>query len=683
MRRVVASLGIAWLGACSPLPPVHVKQSHACTQPLDAAPAHDGANAADSADVVPQPTDATQDIAPSKADAVAADSVAPAPLTATGQFKTLANVLPLLETDAGVKNKSTPRDSAGLFADLDGDGLLDIVLADGVSRVYVGLATGPWQWAFTTVLQQGEQRGITTLAAIDIDGNGKLAIAVSGALLHLLVRQTDGSWQDEAVARGLVDPVKQMLQGLVVADIDADGLQDLLVTRFSCGPQSRLLAFVNQGDGHFASQGPSLGVDQNATLWNVLPVDVDGDRRPDLLTMVEGCDPQSGNAYLHATAAGKYERLTLAPAFLPEGMAESSPMGGAQADFDGDGRLDLVLSGIGFRDLRMGGVDIGKANEAQLLNNASSATQLLLQNPDGTYRSEGVQAGIARPLSETGQTMVSWTVRPLDFDFDGRLDMLVTHGYDWGAFLLADDGGMRPVLFRNQGNGTFADLSAQFGIPAKQLGRAVATADLDGDGDQDLLLGGESVQPLLMRNEIKHGGHWLKVRLRGRLSNRQGLGAVLALQTNLGTRLQPMTGIAPAHTGELPEIVFALPDGEVPQALTVRWPSGYDRIVKVEADTSVLVEEPPLVELSARHVKAGGQVTVTARSFGTDGQPDGKAVTIELSAAAQGLWAGPQTCAEDGACTRTWLAKGPLSGQAPVVVAVAGKAWLVRPVLRW
>lgn len=676
MRKSPFLLAVLVVGACSPLPPLHVTRPHDCgtVAVQDVQNSTDIQDIQTNADVlpdVPAPVDVpTEDVGPP-----------PAPLTATGQFHVVLDVLPDLELDQGIKGKAVPHDSAGVFADLDGDGMLDVVLGDGMRHVYVGMATQAWQWTFTQVLQQ-EMAGIQTLATIDLDGKGIPAIAVSGAALHLLVRQPNGTWLDEAGARGLVDATKQNTQGITVADVDADGLLDLLVTRFACGPESRLLAFVNQGDGHVAERGADLGVDQHATLWNVLQADVDGDSRADLLTMVEGCDPKSGNAYLHATEQG-YVRTVLPPSFLAEGQENSSPMGGAHVDMDGDGRLDVVLSGIGLRDLRMQGQDVAKVPLPWLISAQSSATQLLKQLPDGQFQGIGAVAGLTRPLSPTGQTMVSWTVLPLDLDFDGRMDLFVTHAHDYGSFLLADEGGMRPVLFRNQGNGTFADVSATFGLPKQHLGGALAWADVDGDGDADLLLGGQTVQPQLLRNDVGHGGHWLRLKLHGILSNPQGLAARVELKTSAGVRVQAMGGVAASHAQVVPELLFALPDGELPQQVTVHWPSGFVQTQAVQADVSVTVEEPALVTVSARKVAMGGQIVVKARSFAADGTGDGQAVAIELAPGMAGGWLGAQTCGADGTCTRTWQAPLQGSGQARLAVTVAGKPWIVQPILRW
>ena len=252
------------------------------------------------------------------------------------------------------------------------------------------------------------------------------------------------------------------------------------------------------------------------------------------------------------------------------------------------------------------------------------------------------------------------------------------------SFNLADDGGARPVLFRNQGNGTFADLSQVFGLPGLHLGRALAAADLDDDGDLDLLLGGETQPMRLLRNEVQHGGHALRVRLHGQLSNLWGLGARLTLQTSSGVWVAELGGLAPSHTQDLPEVWFALPPGEAPALLDVAWPSGYDQTVSLAADvTDVWVQEPAMVELSARTVGHAQSITITTRGHGKTGLPDGSTIGIDLQPGSLGTWQGPMLCGDTGVCKRTWVSPTTGSGQAPLVLSHGSQVFTVQPVVRW
>ncbi len=637
----------------------------------------------------------------SDAGALAAEVTPAEPMVATGQFTVVADPLTLqMPLDPGIEKSKVPRDNAGVFFDYDSDGLWDVAMTDGLHQVWIAHGTGPWQWSPTLVLSTAAP-GLTTLAPIDLSGQGKIGLAVGGSSLILLVQNAQGQWQDQAKLRGFVDAISGGDQAVVATDVDEDGLQDLLVTRFACGPTSQMLAFVNQGDGTFVESSADLGLDQKATLWNALPTDMDGDGHTDLLTMVEGCDPQSGNAYLHnrGPVAGKrYERLVLPPAFLQQGSVNSSPMGGAVADFNGDGLLDLILSGIGLRDLRsmLGSmkppVAIGDVSTQDLKSYQQSATQLFVRQPSGALQPDGADAGIIRPLSKTGLTMVSWSTLPLDFDADGHLDLFLSHAYDYGAFVLADEGGTRPVLFRNQGNGTFLDVSKTLGLPDQHIGRALAAADVDADGDLDLLIGGENDLPLWLRNDVVHGGQVLHVRLVGQLSNHFGLQARVKLQTSQRILLAQMGGYAPSHTTDVPDVALTLRKGELAKTIEITWPSGYVQKVDWPSATSLLtVAEPVLLQVSARKVLLGQTVVVTARTFDSSATPTPQVVPqIEVSIGSKGgnsadlvgTWLGPQSCTA-GTCTRTWQAPNSGGGFVALAVTVNGKPWNVQPILRW
>lgn len=617
----------------------------------------------------------------------------PSPLLAKGKFTDVSALLGLpWPVDPGVKGKATPFSSTALIDDVDEDGDLDLVVTDGLQQVWLmeGLAT-PWKFK-TSLILTTPQKGLNALALWK-DGSAAMPmLLVGGSHLHLLVWNKNlAKYEDKAYERGLTTPFNIMIQAIMPADVDHDGLLDLLVTIFTCGPQSQLLAYVAQGDGTFVERATELGIAQESSLWNVLPTDVDGDRKLDLLTLSESCDPHGGNAYFHAKpwdAPGKaFELKKLPPVFVaPE--EKGSPMGGGIADFDGDGLLDLVLTEVGLRDLRLKGGDPKNAPVGVLEQYADSSNKLLLRQKDGSFVNVASQWGLVQAMSETGLTMVSWSARPLDFDHDGHVDLLMTHGYDYDSFLLSDEGGTRPVLFRNLGIGQFEDVSPKFGLPAVMPGRALLTADLDGDADLDFFLGGQTVQPRLYRNDVEHGGKGLTVRLKGTVSNPWGLGAKVVLQTSKRKLVAEATTHAPAHGMDLPWVHFALLSGEVAQSLQIAWPSGHDADHFLTGkDTHLVVEEPALVQLTARHVVASvdTQVTVMVRPFDPEGKPlagsDG--TSIELAPGSPGSWAGPLQCQPNGQCTRAWKPPVQGKGEAAIVVHLLGKPVAIRPRIRY
>jgi len=612
----------------------------------------------------------------------------PSPMKATGGFVDVtAKLGQTLTVDPGQKGKRVPYSSIGLLYDHNEDGQVDVLLSDGLGTVWLGLATTAWQWQWQEVFVD-DQPYTGGLAWIDT-GDGVRRLVVGGSRMHLL-HNSGGKWIDTGETAGLALPVNVAVQGVVPGDFDGDGLLDLAVALFTCDDKSRLHIFLGRGDGTFDERAKQLGLAYGGTLWATLVTDFDKDGFSDVLGLAESCPPELGNAWLRNRGAPdgglKYEVASLPPVFQSPEAQGGTPMGGAVGDINGDGLLDYALSEIGLRQAQANGMDLRTAKPADLVGTADSANHLLVAKTGGGYNSVGPQAGIAAPLSSTGLTMVSWSAALFDIDFDGHQDLLITHGHDWDSFLVNDAGGMRPVLFRNRGDGTFDDLSATFGLPAKQLGRPLASADVDGDGDLDLLLGGQTNQPLLLRNDVEHDGSWLGVRLRGTVSNTWGLGALIQLETEGRTYVAEMSTQAPTHGMEAPTVHFALPAGTVVKSLRIHWPSGYVQRVDAPSPGNVnQVLEPPLVTLSKRRVQTGEEVVVTAQGYSEAGTPQlpSAGVGIELESGSQGKWLGGMNCGNSGPCKRTWLAAGSPGGVDTIVVTLAGKALRIRPKIRY
>ncbi|MBI5611274.1 MAG: VCBS repeat-containing protein [Deltaproteobacteria bacterium] len=638
--------------------------------------------------------DTTAADAPTAEVAIAAAATPAAPYLATGK---LTEVSDLLEgpwpINPGDKAKSEPPSSGTAIEDLDGDGLLDIVAHDAVGevRLYRSLAGQPWKWNKEVVLPGYPDPRTVALYA---EPDGPPVVLTAGArVAYSAYDKKKGAWIESGVARGLQVPINVAVQTAAPHDVDEDGLLDIVATIFTCNDASKPLVFVAQGNGNFAEQGVQLGLGYTGSLWNTLHTDVDGDGHPDLLAMSETCPPQNGNAYFHnrghPSQGLRYEQQKLPPIFNAPSPMGGSPMGAAVADFDGNGQLDLFLTMIGLRDARLGGTDLGKLSPALLQKFAGDCNQLLLRQPDGKLVNTAPQAGLTAALSSTGLSMVAWTALPVDLDVDGHLDLLVTHAYDFAAFLLSDEGAAHPVFYRNLGNGKFADLSQQIGLPAPHIGRHAALADLDNDGDLDLFLGGQAAAPRLYRNDVATGGHHLSVRLHGTASNPFGLGARLQLKTTARTLVAEATIHAAPHGMAGPLVHFAWPAGEEPQSLTVIWPTGYSQKLVAgnwPIDGKPLdVAEPALFTLSSRWLPATANATsvVKARTFDPYGKPlAAPQASIELAPGDAGTFTGPTVC-DNVECTRTYQPPVGVTGEAALVVTVAGKPWAVRPRVRY
>ncbi|MBI5610964.1 MAG: CRTAC1 family protein [Deltaproteobacteria bacterium] len=662
----------------------------AAVPPADASPSAP-ADATATAD-----TGSIADAALPAADADAAGDAGPLPppTYATGKFVDMwpqAGVkLPVIVAD---KSKMLEAwSSAGLLADLDKDGLLDYVVVDGDSHAFWGRALAPWKW-YDAPLLTSKEPGLTSIAVTDEDSDGYPEILLGGGKIYYMVRTKSETYVDQGKDHGFELSVQAKAQHMAVGDLDSDGLLDVLVAEYSCTNTSHLRGWVNQGNHTYADETASLGIGHFSSFWFALPVDLDGDRQLDVLAGHEGCPPAKGNVRLQnqgLDASPRFKFADLPPVFVAPSPKGGTPMGAAVADMNGDGLLDIVASDVGLHDLYASGVTIEQAKKdpSLALKYDNGANHLLLRQANGSYKENGILSGLAWSASQTGQAMTGWSTGVFDFDGDGWLDVFVSNSENFSEMLLADEGGMRPVLFRNLDGTNYVEVSQQYGLPVMRSGRALAMADVDGDGDLDLFAGGQGDQPALYRNDLQTPNTWMQVQLRGHASNVWGIGAQVELVTDVRTLVAPVTGQGPTQTANLPTVHFGIPASWSVQKLVVHWPSGFDQVL-VAPDTGklLIVDEPPLVGLSARWINSGEQqakVQVTAQAYSKSAKPQvGVATTIELAAGAKGSWAGPATCDPSGLCSRTWMPPKGGWGTDRVVVTLGGTPLSVRPAIRY
>ena len=610
----------------------------------------------------------------------------------SGGFVDVSKQLPfsLFEAEPGGP-AAVPDGSAPLPVDIDADGDVDVVWLDGHHRLILWEQLAPWQFKASVLHEYASPQ--TTLAVLP-DAKGPI-LAVGGEDLALWVRQPDQTWVNEAAQRGVVfQPTAAHVRHLLIADVNADGQLDLVVGQYTCAAlENALRVWLGRGDGHFVLAGAEFGLDMESSAWGIVQTDYDSDGLPDLIVLTESCEPTKGVAWFRGQnpegAAKKYLMQQVPGMFTAPYSSQSSPMGAGWTDVNGDGELDYFFSQIELRDyIQKGGNPLQLDPADPLLQNANS-NSLLLSQPGQARKLAGLQAGLWAPLSTTGQLMVAWTPVWSDLDHDGHPDLLLTHAPDFGAWTAGQGGTMRTVLFRNDGTQHFADVSTKWGLPAQHDARAMVAADLDADGDVDLLVGGHACAPQVFRNDLQHGGSDLYVDLTGHGSNAWGLMARLTLQTNLRALVAEQTTQPAAQTMGEPLTHFALSPGEMAQTLTVQWPSGWTSVVPIQSGVGqksgkqqkIHVKEPELFALSTPVSLLGKQpVVVTAHALAADGalQPNGTC-TIELTAAAQGTWQGPTVCS-GGTCTRTWIGTGKTSGGSDAVRITCGsQPWHVYP----
>jgi Flp pilus assembly protein TadD/peroxiredoxin len=369
------------------------------------------------------------------------------------------------------------------------------------------------------------------------------------------------------------------------------------------GPPNFL--FHNQGDGKFVDQTEAAGLNVEndrysfACAWG----DYNLDGWPDLYV---ANDFGRSNLYRN-NGDGTFRSVST------EAMVDDvgAGMSASWTDFENDGAQDIYVANMwSAAGMRISDQEFFQKGEAEnireLYRRHARGNSLYKNRGAGKFSNIAPQAGV-----EMGRW--SWSSDTWDFDHDGYPDLYITNGYisgskaldlasffwrqvvgkspasfgpslkyerGWNAIneLIRSDftwnGFERNVLYRNNGDGTFADISAVAGLDFPEDSRAFALIDLDHDGRLEIVLKNRNApQVRILRNTMSKVGNAIAFRLRGMKSNRDAIGAAITVEAD-GHRqtkyLQAGSGFLSQHTKEL---LFGLRDAQEVSA-TVRWPSG-------------------------------------------------------------------------------------------------------------
>ncbi|MCH8830585.1 MAG: CRTAC1 family protein, partial [Planctomycetes bacterium] len=322
--------------------------------------------------------------------------------------------------------------------------------------------------------------------------------------------------------------------------------------------------FLNQGDGTFRKAAAQLGLrGRGSKSLGVVIADMTGDGLPDIFV----ANDTTANFLFVNTGKGRFrEEGMRAGCAMSGGATFQASMGVAWGDYDRNGSLDLYVthftddSNTMYRNLGA----IGFEDVTRLTG---------LHEPTLKYLGFG--------------TIMA------DFDHDGRQEIFVTNGHisDWrdrGELLT-----MPAQLFAYTGK-RWVETSDQAGpfFQKEFIGRAVAVADYDNDGDFDLAVVHQNAPMALLKNESR-GGHWLRVRLIGRTSNRHGIGAVITVKQGDLQLVQYLIGGGSYCSAHQPVALFGFGPSQARCTLSVRWPSGIVQTVdNVEIDRILTLSEP-------------------------------------------------------------------------------------------
>ncbi len=363
------------------------------------------------------------------------------------------------------------------------------------------------------------------------------------------------------------------------ADFDGDGDLDLYVCHYvvwdaenprlcrneathalmSCNPLSCSARpdhlFRNDG-GRFTDVTTEAGIlDRDGRGLGVIAADFDDDGRIDLFV----ANDKSANFLFRNLGGFRFEEVgeSSGVAASAEGGYKAG-MGVTCGDVDGDHRLDLAVT-----------------------NYYGESTTLYRNLGSGLFDDRTAASG----LGAASRLLLGFGAAFLDANNDGRLDLLTANGH-------TDDLGDTPFrmpaqLLVGSQDGRLIDVTGSSGpaIPALRLGRGLAVGDLDNDGRTDALLVAQNEPIVFLHNQTKPKGHGVLIRLEGRRSNRDGVGARVTIRTGTQRRMAERSGGGTYLSACDPRLHFGLGTDRRIDEVEVHWPSGQvDRFHDLESD---------------------------------------------------------------------------------------------------
>jgi Flp pilus assembly protein TadD len=385
---------------------------------------------------------------------------------------------------------STPGPSTGAcFFDYDGDGKPDLFLvsgaADGTSRLLHNLGDGKFADATLAAGIDLKGSGLGCAAGdFDNDGHTDLAVCLSDGI-RLLRNNGDGKFLDVTEKVGIRR--ERGCVALAFVDYDHDGDLDLYITMAadsgSPGAAPHNVLWRNNGNSTFTDISAETALGIAATGAGVVTTDFNNDRAIDFVI----AGGQAGASIYLNPREGKFTPLAGID-FSKENLPPA--VGVVAFDFDKDGWMDLAFTHAGAP-----GISLWRNVEGKRLERVAL--------PDF-----GWQRG--------------WGIAALDYDNDGWLDLVAAGEASGGAELR---------LLRNLGSKGWSDVTKEVHLDAVKLNqpRAIAVADIDRNGDADLVVTQLGGGPIVLRNEGGNRHNWMSIDLKALNDNKSGIGTKVEL----------------------------------------------------------------------------------------------------------------------------------------------------------
>ena len=439
--------------------------------------------------------------------------------------------------------------SGACFFDFDGDGKIDVFLADNGPNsgmvLYHNLGGGKLE-DVTKKAGFDSTTHVTACAAGDYDNDGFTDLAITlGDRVLLFHNEKDGTFKDVTVKSGLSysSTKSKFGLGLVFIDYDHDGDLDLYVTRYEDGPAfdprtkpeggvagdtfPANVMWRNNGNGTFTDVTRDIGLEGLAPSFGAIGTDYNNDRAIDILVQNALFPP----IIYENPREGKFKLQKVS-------TTEGSGIAGAAAvlDFDHDGWMDLAFTHWGSP-----GITLWRNNQGK------SFDQIKLPETNWV-RAFGVAA--------------------FDYDNDGWVDLV--------AVGETKDGKGEVRLFRNLGPDGFKDVTADVGLDKIQLKdpRAIITGDYDNDGAVDLLITQNHGPAVLLRNEGGNKNNWMRLNLKGLNDNKSAIGTKVEVFAGANRQKFEIYGSSGYLGQNSPYLTVGLGQSKQADVVRMLWPTG-------------------------------------------------------------------------------------------------------------
>ena len=422
----------------------------------------------------------------------------------------------------------------------------------------------------------------------DNDGNQDLFVTYYGK--NVLYHNNGNGTFTDVSEKARVSGNGAWSTGCAFVDYDRDGKLDLFVATYvdfdlktapapgerascmwkgvpvMCGPRGlpwgKNILYHNNGNGTFEDVTTKAKVDQTNGHYgfSVSTFDFDDDGWTDIYV---ACDSTPSILYRNNRDGTFTDVAVVAGAAFNEDGKEQAGMGSTIGDYNGDGRLDIFKT-----------------------NFSDDTATLYRNNGDGTFDDVTFRAGLGLYTKYLG-----WGTMFLDVDNDGWPDLLLVNGHVYPEVdkqHLGSDYEEPRILYHNNGNGKFEDISANAGpgITAASSGRGLAVGDLWNDGRLSAVVSNMNAPVSLLVNQVKSGNHWIAFRTIGTKSNRDGIGARIRVKAGDRILVDEVRSGSSYDSHNDMRVHFGLGKAEKVDWVEVRWPSGLtEKFSSLKIDT--------------------------------------------------------------------------------------------------